>query len=112
MQVKIGDNHVSNLDAEKSIKTLGVCLNPSITWKDEFAYVRKKMHVSVTKLMNTKIEVYQAHTCFNACMLTNVFCGCGIVKFSEQQCMELKRLYETPMAHKLGLGQSFPRAFL
>ena len=35
MQVKIGEYIVSNLDVKKSVKTLGVHVNPSAKWKDE-----------------------------------------------------------------------------
>ena len=44
-------------------------------------------------------------------MLKDVFCSCGIVKFSDQQCSELKRTDEKHVTQKLGLGDSFPRAF-
>ena len=65
--------------------------------------------MSIKKLMTTEIESYQVFMCFNVCMLTHVFFGCGIVKFSLAQLDTLKKTCEEPMSRKLGLGKSFPR---
>ena len=44
--------------------------------------------------------------------MTNLFFGCGIVKFNEKQLRELKGIYEIPMIRKLGLGDNFSRKLL
>ena len=59
--------------ANKSIKMLGVCLNPMIEWKDQHDHDKKKMKITIRKLMRTEIKVHQDCMCFNRCMLTNVF---------------------------------------
>ena len=70
------------------------------------------MQTSTIKLMSTKLEVYQAYTYFNVHVFSNVHYGCGIIKFSEQQCAELKKICERPIVIKLGLGVPFPRILL
>ena len=42
------------------------------------------MIVTIKKSMKTKMKTYQARMHFNMHMLTNVFFGCGIVKFNEK----------------------------
>ena len=45
-------------------------------------------------------------------MIKSVYFGCGIVKLIVVQEIELKRIYETPLLIKLGLGQKFPHKVL
>ena len=73
------------MQVDESIKTIGVCANPSLNWNDEFEHVKKKMTVSIKKLMRTEMKTHQAHVHFNMCMLTNVFFGCSIVQFNATQ---------------------------
>ena len=82
-----------------------------LEWNDQFEYVKNKIIVTFKKLMITEMKVHQAHMHFNAHMLTNVFFGCGIVKFNEK-ISELKRINEIPKIRKLGLGDKFPRKLL
>ena len=110
--VTVGEYAIKKLDASESIKTLGVYLNPMLEWKDEFSYVKKKMEMSMQKLMGTKMAVCQVHVCFNAHMLTHVFYGCGIVYFNKEQCDVLKKTYEGPLVKKLRLVKTFPRTLL
>ena len=63
----------------------------------------------IKKLMRTEIKTHKVCVCFNVHVLTNVFFGCGIVHFNEEQIKELKRIYEIPMIRKLVLGDNFPR---
>ena len=58
------------------------------------------------------MKLHQVHLCFNTCMLTNVFFGCGIVSFNNKQCEELKNIFELPIIRKMKLGDNFPRKLL
>ena len=58
------------------------------------------------------MKLHQVCMCFNTCMLTNVFFGCGIVRFNKKQCEELKKTYELPLIRKMKLGDKFPRKLL
>ena len=49
---------------------------------------------------------------FNTYVFTNVYFGCGIVKFNIKQIKELKKTHVLPMIRKLGLGDNFPRKLL
>ena len=53
--------------------------------------------------MRTDIKMNQSRVCFNMCMLTNVFFGCGIANFNDEQIKELRKIHELPMIRKLGL---------
>ena len=107
MNIKLKNELIKQLQVNVSVKTLGVHINPRLNWNDEFEYVRKKMIVTIRKLMRTEMKTYQAHMYYNVYMLTNVFFGCGIVQFNAKQIKELKRIYELPMIRKLGLGDNF-----
>ena len=42
----------------KSTRTLGVHINPALTWNDHFQVMRKTLYVLITKLMNIDINTY------------------------------------------------------
>ena len=87
----------------ESFKTLGVCLNPMIDWKNQCWHLKKKIQMTIRKLMRRYMKVNQAYMCFNAHILTNVFFGCGIANFNDEQIKELRKIHELPMIRKLGL---------
>ena len=87
-------------------------INPSLSWDDQFEVMQKKMHISITKMMNTDVNEYQPAVYYNVYMIKSVFFGCGIVELNEQQERELRRIYEEPLLLKLGLSRKFPRDVL
>ena len=103
---------IKAIDVSQSTRTLGVHLNPAISWKGQFEVMRKKMNTSITKMMNMEINSYQAAMYFNVYMIKTVFFGCGIVELNDKQEKELRRIYEEPMLRKLGLSVKFPRTAL
>ena len=42
-------------------------------------------------LIAADMKLHQVHMYFNMHMLTNMFFGCGIVRFTNKQCEELKK---------------------
>ena len=58
------------------------------------------------------MRLHQVHVYFNICMLTNVFFGCGIVRFNKKHCEGLKKTHELPLIRKMKLGDKFPRKLL
>ena len=48
-------------------------MTPKLEWIDQFVIMRKKMITSITKLMITDINLYQAHIYFNMYMLKSIF---------------------------------------
>ena len=74
--------------------------------------MRKKMITSITKLMNTDINPYQAHVYFNMHVLKSVFFSCAVVHLAKKQIAELKRTYEAPLLRKLQLSTRFPKELL
>ena len=57
----------------ESVKTIGVQTNPKIEWKDQCEYVKKKMQVTIRKLMRIDMKVHQACMYLKTHMLTNFF---------------------------------------
>ena len=100
------------INVKHSVKTLGVHVSPSLSWNDEFEYVKEKMKSSIKKFMTVEMKLHQVYLYFNTYMLTNVFFGCGIVNFTKKQCDELKKIYELPIIRKMRLGDNFPRKLL
>ena len=45
-------------------------------------------------------------------MVKSVYFGVGITELSTKQCNILKKIYETPIVRKLGLGAKFLRKLL
>jgi len=83
---------------------------PQVQWKDQFKVMKEKMIESIAKLNNTEIKPYLMHLYFNACSLKKVFFGCGVIKITNNQDKELRKLHETTLAKKLRLGSNFLRA--
>ena len=69
----------------QSIRTLGVHITPTLEWKGQFEVMRKKLHVSITKLMATDINPYQAAIYYNTYMIKSVYFGCGIIELTNKQ---------------------------
>ena len=55
-------------------------------------HVKEKMKNYIKKLIKEDIGLHQVCSHFNACVLTNVFFGCGIVSFNKKQCEKLKNM--------------------
>ena len=75
MNIKLKNELIKQTQVNESFKTLGVYVNPSLNWNDEFECVKNKMKVTIRNLMRTDMEINQAHVCFNMRMLTNMFFG-------------------------------------
>ena len=74
--------------------------------------MQKKLHVSITKLMNTDINSYQVAIYYKIYMIKSVYFGCGIFELTDNQENELKKIYEEPLLVKLGLSRNFLRRVL
>ena len=61
----------------------------ALEWKEQFEVMRKKSHVSITKLMNVDTNPHQDSVCFNVCVLTSVFFGSRIVCLNNEEEKEL-----------------------
>ena len=73
VEIKLKEEVIKQIMVDKSVKTLGVCLNPMIEWKDQYEHVKKKIQITIRKLMRTDVKVHQECMHFKMCMLTNVF---------------------------------------
>ena len=108
----VNEEIIRQESVENSTRTLGVYVTPSLSWKTQFEVMKKKLHVSITKLMNTDINPYQAAIYYNIYMIKSVYFGCGIIELSAKQEQALQQIYEEPLLVKLGLSRNFPRLVL
>ena len=74
MNIKLKHELLKQMQVNESIKKLGVHVNSSLNWNDEFEHVINKTTVMIRKLMRTEMKRHQAHMCFNMHMLTNMCC--------------------------------------
>ena len=105
--LEVHDQVIKMENIFKSMRTLEVHIIPSLTWDNQFQVIWKKLHISITKLINTDINSYQATKYYNAYIIKSVYFGYGIFELIPGQEKELKRLYEEPLLIKLGLSQNF-----
>ena len=112
INIEINEEKIKIIEVRTSVETLGTHISPSLNYRDEFEHVKQKMEVYMKKIMRTDMNMHQVCLYFNTRMLTNVFFGCGIVKFSTNQCDELKKTHELPIIRKIRLGDALPREML
>ena len=80
--------------------------------KSQFKIMRKKINISITKLIQTTINPFQAANYYNIYMIKSMYFGCRIVELIVAQEVELKWIYKKPLLIKLELGQKFPQEVL
>ena len=100
------------LDFNESQRTLGVCINPALTWTKQFEIMKEKMCVAMSKLRSTPLSIGNACVFFNVCLITQVFFGCGIIILNDKQEEILMKIMECTLLKKLGLSERFPRKIL
>ena len=70
------------------------------------------MEECIEKFSNTLMHVQITHLHMNSYFMSKFYFGCGIMDVTGPQDKELRRIHETPLARKLGLGSKFPRKML
>ena len=64
---------IESISPTESTRTLGVHINPLLSWNGQFEIMHKKLHISITKVMNTNVNSYQAAVYYNVYMIKSVF---------------------------------------
>ena len=100
-EIDINQMSLKQISVEKSIRSLGLHMLPSLSWKDHFTIIREKIIKGIIKLMRMAIKPYQIHVYFNMYILTSVFFRCTTVELMEKQISELKRICEASIIKKL-----------
>ena len=103
---------MKEVSCEKSEKTLGVYMSPSMKWEKQFQSIMEKMREAVYKLRNIEIATSTAHLFYNAYLIKKAYFGSGVITIPEQQEEALKRLYEPILLRKMKLSEKFPRSVL
>ena len=83
-QLEVHNKVIEIVDISKSTRTLDVHITFSLNQKDQFEVMRKKLYISIIKLMTTDINLYQAVVYYNAYMIKSMYFGCGIIELSDR----------------------------
>ena len=82
-KVVINGIELEKVDCTKNVKTLGVAMEPSITWDSQFVEMVNKMKDAISKLKHTEIFVSTASMYYNMYLCKKVFYGSGIVSINK-----------------------------
>ena len=84
-------------------------MGPLLQWITQFKMIEEKLQIAMQKLKSTPVTVSNAYMFYNMYLLTQVYFGCGIVKFTPKQEQRLMKICEPVLLKKLGLSDKFPR---
>ena len=73
IKVELRNKVIKQFEYDERIKTLGIIMNYLLDWTVEYEYVKRKLIVTILKLMRNKIIPYQEKMYFNVYLLSNVF---------------------------------------
>ena len=73
IELFVHEERIVSVVPTESTRTLGVHINLSLSWNGQFEVMRKKLHISITKLINTDVNSYQAVVYYNVYMTKSVF---------------------------------------
>ena len=108
----IQNDQLKQNSIQESVKTLGVKINPELTWSNQFEMMREKLIRAMSKLKSTPISVENAYIFVNMYLINQVYFGAGIMSLTRKQEETLKKICETTLLRKLGLSEKFPRKIL
>ena len=111
-ELVINDKKLNQIDANQDTKTLGVQMGLSLQWITQFKMIEEKLQMAMWKLKSTPVTVSNTYMFYNIYLLTHVYYGCEIVKFTPKQEQRLMKICEPVLLKKLGLSDKFPREML
>ena len=65
INVIVNGVNVNYINVFNSVKTLGVCISPSLSWNDAFELVKLNLKRSIKKLTGADMKLHQVYVCFN-----------------------------------------------
>ena len=68
----------------------------------------KKLHESITNLMNVRISTYEASAHYYARIINSLIFEFCVVNLTEQQEIKLIKICKEPLLIKMGLSRNFP----
>jgi len=111
-KISIENDEIEQLPIHQSIKSLGIWMEPSMSWEKQFASMKEKLREAISKLNNTPMNSRNAYLYYNMYLIKKVYFGCGIIRITRKQENELLKICERPILRKLGLSEKFPRELL
>ena len=106
--IMIHSKELKQLQPEDTERMLGIYMNLALTTNKQFLIIKEKLLESITKLMRTEVNAFQAFIYFNMYMIRSIYFGVGVMNITKSQEVELKNIYEGPLLQKLQLGEKFP----
>ena len=103
---------LKQLGTKDTIRILGLFMNPSLRWDKQYKVMLDKLKQSITALMSSKINTFQAFIYFNMYMMRSMYFRCYMIDINKMRCNEICKVYEATIAKKLNLSMTFPRKLL
>ena len=76
--IRVREERMKQHNNEQSVRTLGICMSPTLNWDWQFQEVKIKMEESIGKLSNYLMTVQLTHSYVNSYLMSKVYIGCGI----------------------------------
>ena len=70
------------------------------------------METAIKKVTATSMFPNEVRTYFHAYLIKSVFFGTGVIRLTDAQAKQLRRIYEGPLLKKLGYSEKFPRPLM
>ena len=90
----VHEEQIQPIETHKITRKLGVQMTPTLNWKRQFEIMKNKLNLSISKLMQTNVNPFQAAMYYNTYVIKSVYFGCSIVELTNKQEEELKRTHE------------------
>jgi len=112
MDIEINGVKLKQLGTKDTIRILGLFMNPSLRWDKQYKVMLDKLKQSITTLMSSKINAFQAFIYFNMYMMHSMYFGYCAININKTRWNEICKVYEATMTKKLNLSMTFPRKLL
>jgi len=78
--ITLNEKNLKQKSVKESVKSLGVYMNPSLTWVRQFEMIKEKMYRVMSKLRSTLLSVRNTYVFFNMYLITQVYFGYRIIE--------------------------------
>ena len=78
------NKQIKKENVKESVLTLGVHMNPMMSWDKQFEMMKEKLHRAISKLRGTPISVGNACVFVNIYLISQVHFGTGIIAINKK----------------------------
>ena len=100
------------IDTSKSTRILRVCLAVELSWTNELEFMRKKIKISITKIISIDMNPCQAAVYLNNDIIRSVHFGHRVLELAQKQELKMRRTCKEAMSIESELSRNFSRTIL